>query len=85
MEGWKEKEGPEADELKALADAEDEAREEEMENFEAKYNFRFEEANAATITTYARQVEDSIRRKDNTRKEARERAMDRKKEEKTRK
>jgi protein KRI1 len=61
-------------------DKEDENRENEIDVFEQKYNFRFEEANAATITSHARDagVEESMRRPDETRKQARERAKDRK-------
>ena len=61
-------------------DNEDEKRDDEIEQFETKYNFRFEEPNAATITTHTREAneEETLRRKDNTRKDARERAKDRK-------
>lgn len=61
-------------------DDEDAARENEMDVYEQKYNFRFEDPNAATITSHARDagVEESLRRPDDTRKQARERAKDRK-------
>jgi len=61
-------------------DAEDDAREDEMDIYEQKYNFRFEDPNAATITSHARNAgaEESLRRPDDTRKQARERAKDRK-------
>ena len=51
-----------------------------MDKFEAKYNFRFEEPNAATITSHARNAneEETMRRKDSSRKLARERAKEKK-------
>ena len=53
-----------------------------MDMYEYKHNFRFEDPNAGTITSHARDAlkEETMRRKDNTRKEARERAKDRKQE-----
>ena len=53
-----------------------------MDHFEQKYNFRFEEPNAATIVSHARNVgeEETMRRKDSSRKLARERANERKQE-----
>lgn len=41
-----------------------------MDIYEQKYNFRFEDPNAATITSHARNagVEESLRRPDETRK-----------------
>lgn len=43
-----------------------------MDKYEATYNFRFEEKNAAYLTSYARQApEDSMRRVDDRRKVAR--------------
>ena len=64
----------------ATVDAEEEKRDDEMELFEKKYNFRFEEPNAATITTHTRDAnaEDGLRRKDTTRSDARARAKERK-------
>lgn len=49
-------------------------------------NFRYEDPNAATISTHARNAlaEESMRRKDSTRKEARERKINRVQEEKDR-
>jgi len=59
---------------------EDEAEVERQDEFERRYNFRFEEPNGATIITHGRVVEGSLRRKDDTRKQARERAKERKTE-----
>ena len=91
QEGWKDKgqkiKLPKTDREKPLVkkadagvDEEDEKREGEMDNFEVKYNFRFEDPNAATITTYAREAneEETLRKKSDTRKQARERAKERK-------
>lgn len=65
-------------------DKEDDERAEEMEAYEHAYNFRFEDPNAATITSHARNAlaEETLRRKQDTRKLARERKLDRKEEEK---
>ena len=53
-----------------------------MDNFEYKYNFRFEEPNAATITSHARDAnqDETMRRKDSSRKQARDRAKENKAE-----
>mmetsp|Transcript_11976 Transcript_11976/g.20220 ORF Transcript_11976/g.20220 Transcript_11976/m.20220 type:complete len:247 (-) Transcript_11976:934-1674(-) len=57
-----------------------------MDKFEAQYNFRFEDKNAAYLTTYARQpAEDSMRRQDDKRKQQRQEEKQRKEEEKLRK
>jgi protein KRI1 len=42
-----------------------------MEEFEQRYNFRFEEGTGAYITTHQREMEESMRRKDGKRKDAR--------------
>jgi len=56
-------------------DKEDEDREDEFDKFEYAMNFRYEDPNAATITSHARNAlkEETLRRQDNTRKLARER------------
>jgi len=88
-EGWKEKASSQKKmdlidrplvERQGQVDEEDENREDEMDNFESKYNFRFEDPNAATITSHARDAnkEETMRRKDSSRKLARERAKERK-------
>ncbi|ORZ36830.1 KRI1-like family C-terminal-domain-containing protein [Catenaria anguillulae PL171] len=67
----------------------DEEMLDEMAGFEAKYNFRFEEANAiegdVTIKTHARDVPESARRKDDKRKRQREAKKARKEAEKLQK
>lgn len=88
-EGWKEKATrakpdalPDIDKRQTVIDHEDAEREDEMDKYESKYNFRFEELNAGTITSHARNINesDTMRRKDSVRKEARQRAKDRKEE-----
>ncbi|KAJ1667136.1 Kinetochore protein Spc24 [Coemansia sp. RSA 1646] len=66
-------------EAKAIVDNEEDARDVEFaENFESKYNFRYEEEGANQIKSFAREIEGSVRRKDDRRKLARERAKERK-------
>lgn len=66
------------------AEAEDEGAVEKMEEFEEKYNFRFEQPNADQIVTYSRDIEGSVRRKDSKRREQRAARKTRKEEEKAR-
>ncbi len=78
---------PKVEGFKGYIDAEDEARDQEYDRFEYAMNFRYEDPNAATITSHARNAlaEETLRRQNDTRKQARERKVDRKEEEKTRK
>ena len=69
----------------AQVDREDEERDEEMEVYEQKYNFRFEEQTGTYLTTHARDVPESMRRKDDKRKDKRDEKKERKEEEKRRK
>ncbi|CAG9316274.1 kri1 [Blepharisma stoltei] len=81
---WKD----EAETLKTydeIVDVEDEKNYEEAEKFEHVYNYRFEEEGAEKIITHSRQVEGSVRLKDNKRKEQRENLKERKMKEKIRK
>lgn len=65
------------------ADREDSGRDSEMDKYEAEYNFRFEDKNAAYLTSFARQApEDSMRRVDDRRKQQRLSVKERKQEEK---
>jgi hypothetical protein len=52
---------------------EDEDELDRMDDFEAKFNFRFQDPDAIQITTHARDQTESLRKKDTSRKEARER------------
>ncbi|KAJ1819706.1 Ribosome biogenesis protein Kri1 [Coemansia sp. RSA 2675] len=82
--GWVDKSAEKATaefEAKAIVDKEeDEEYTELADNFESKYNFRFEEEGGTQIKSYPRTVEGSLRRKDERRKLARERAKERKAE-----
>jgi protein KRI1 len=48
------------------------------DHFEASYNFRFEEPGAATVQAFPRNLPDTVRRHDSTRKDARARRRERK-------
>lgn len=65
--------------------SEDEKLLEAQENFEHKYNFRFESEENKTIKRYPRNIEGSMRRKNDSRKRKREEIQKRKKEEKEKK
>ena len=66
------------------ADAADAEAVDKADDFEAKFNFRFEQAGGAEIETHARGVEGSLRRPDTKRREERERKKARKAEERAR-
>ncbi|CAG8488441.1 16127_t:CDS:10 [Dentiscutata erythropus] len=66
-------------------DEENDEFEEAVDNFESKYNFRFEEEGGTKVATYSRNVVDSVRRSDNKRKIQRQVRSERKNEEKNRK
>ncbi|CAG8741101.1 16028_t:CDS:2, partial [Dentiscutata heterogama] len=66
-------------------DEENDEFEEAVDNFESKYNFRFEEEGGTKVATYSRNVIDSVRRSDNKRKIQRQVRSERKNEEKKRK
>ncbi|KAJ1885579.1 Ribosome biogenesis protein Kri1, partial [Coemansia sp. IMI 209127] len=68
-------------EAKVIVDNEEDEKDVEFaDNFESKYNFRYEEEGANQIKSYAREIEGSVRRKDDRRKLARDRAKERKEE-----
>ncbi|EEB05939.1 krr family protein [Schizosaccharomyces japonicus yFS275] len=80
--GWK---TDEADKNKSYEDivrevAEDNEFVEQAETYETKYNFRFEESGGAEIQSHPRIIDDSLRRKDERRKQARERKKQREEE-----
>ena len=64
--------------------SEDEATVERQEDFETKYNFRFEEPDQEFIKKYPRTIKDSMRSKESTRKKKREEVKERKRREKER-
>ena len=55
-----------------------------MEDYEQKYNFRFEEGTGAYITTHQREIEDTMRRRDESRKDKRVEKKERQDEDKRR-
>jgi protein KRI1 len=84
--GWVEKDRkaiPSYEEI--IAEDEDDADAvDKMEEFEEKYNFRYEQPGGDQIVTYSRQIDGSMRREDGKRKEQRAAQKSRKEEEKER-
>ncbi|KAJ3339899.1 hypothetical protein HDU93_007673 [Gonapodya sp. JEL0774] len=68
----------------AVSDADSSDSEEQAEQFERLYNFRFEEPQSNVIIGHSRNVEGSVRRKDERRKTERQRREERKEEERKR-
>ena len=65
-------------------DSADEEEIDETDRFESTYNFRFEEVSsdmAGQVVGHARQVDESVRRKDTKRREQREKRLERKEKE----
>ncbi|KAI8086583.1 KRI1-like family C-terminal-domain-containing protein, partial [Halteromyces radiatus] len=74
--GWVDKKGKQNPTYNEIVDVDkdvDEQYLDDVDRFESKYNFRYEEAEGSRIVTHARDIGDSVRRKTNKRKERRER------------
>ncbi|CAH0518730.1 unnamed protein product [Peronospora belbahrii] len=78
-EGWKDKTlvVPHYDDI-VKEDEEDAEALEKAEEFEHNYNFRFEEQGSSVIQTYARHIDDTMRREDDSRKRKRAERKERK-------
>lgn len=74
--GWVDKKSEKTPVLEEVDEEKDEEYLDNVDRFESKYNFRFEEEGASTIKTYARDAEGSVRRKESKRakRRAREKA-----------
>ena len=83
-EGWLDKNTTGLNKNLLLIDKEDEENEDKFDDFENKYNHRFEEEGGANITTYQRNI-DSYRHKDDSRAVKRKEHEQRKEEEKNKK
>jgi protein KRI1 len=80
-EAWLENDENKINRKLLLIDKEDEEKDEEFDEFEQKYNHRFEEEGGANITTYQRNIADSYRIKDDSRSQKRKEREIRKEEE----
>ena len=80
-EGWLDKNTTGLNKNLLLIDREDEENDDKFDDFENRYNHRFEEEGGANITTYQRNI-DSYRHKDDTRAVKRKEHEKRKEEEK---
>lgn len=74
--GWVDKKSEKTPILQEVDEEKDEEYLDNVDRFESKYNFRFEEEGASTIKTYARDTEGTVRRKESKRakRRAREKA-----------
>eukprot|EP00960_Hanusia_phi_P013926 408786-Hanusia_phi.AAC.1 len=76
---WKEEREVDAHGGIQIDDSEDEEAVKEAEDFEEKYNFRFEQKGSEELVGHARDIEGSVRRQDDRRKEKRKRKQEREK------
>lgn len=86
-EGWVDREKdylPSYDEI-IQEDEEDQEDLAKQDEFEQKYNFRFEEPGGTEIASHPREIEDTVRRKSDKRKKKREQRKVKKQEDKQRK
>jgi protein KRI1 len=82
---WKESSTMVAPADETVSDTEDEVALNRQDDFEAKYNFRYQEEGAGAIRSYSRVTPGSVRREDDKRKKDRELRRTRKLEERKRK
>lgn len=85
--GWVDKQASKVPSYEKIIeeDLEDEEAVEEAEEFELTHNFRYEQEGGAQIQTFSRNIEGSMRREENSRKEQRKAAKERKALEKVQK
>eukprot|EP00656_Telonema_subtile_P040023 TRINITY_DN4509_c0_g1_i4.p1 TRINITY_DN4509_c0_g1~~TRINITY_DN4509_c0_g1_i4.p1 ORF type:complete len:477 (-),score=175.98 TRINITY_DN4509_c0_g1_i4:484-1914(-) len=76
-EGWVDKEAMEVPTYNQIVE-DDSAQEDQHDEYERKYNFRFEEQEGTQVETHARNHEGGLRRKDDSRKRKRKEREDRK-------
>jgi len=80
---WKDEGRVSYDKTMKQIDEEDENRDDEMEDYENKYNFKYNDGTGKFISSDSRNVEDTYRQKDSKRSEKRKEKEKRKKKEKT--
>lgn len=80
--GWKTKDKINKDEEEGSSDDEDDEFLEKMDEFETKYNFRYEEEGGHAISSHSRHVGDSVRVKDSKRRKERDSKKERRDAEK---
>jgi protein KRI1 len=74
-----------SDIIEEISESEDESALDEQEDFERKFNFRFEEPEGSSLVSFPRTIPSSVRRTDDTRKIKRKSREERKKLEKEQK
>ncbi|KAI8137344.1 KRI1-like family C-terminal-domain-containing protein [Fennellomyces sp. T-0311] len=76
--GWMEKPSDKKQQQQQYDIDQDEEHLDEIDRFESKYNFRFEEEGGTNIVSHARNIEESVRKKKDKRQKERERKKARK-------